>query len=151
MFTLVPVNFFSPQSAREALSEVAPLTEGSRVSYKEIPLFGAVLVYEIPDGADAPPEIFDLLQALPSCREYNKVLCSWKGGFLSIAVAQGRSLLLANEYPAADFVTAQYYIFLSLKSLQLNPEITTIRFRTPLTEEEEMMLYRYFKAVETEV
>ena len=148
MFTLVPVNFFSPSTAREALSEVAPLPEGSRVSYKELPTLGAVLIYEIPDGADTPPEIFGLLEALSSCKEYNKVLCSWKDGSLNLVIAQGRSLLLANEYPAPDFVTAQYYIFLGLRSLQLNPEITTIRFSTPLTEEEEMMLYRYFKSVD---
>ena len=66
-----------------------------------------------------------------------------------MAIAQGRSLLLANSYPAPDFVTAQYYILLAMKSLQLNPEVTTIRFRTPITADQEMALYRYFKAVES--
>ena len=149
MFTLVPVNFFNPAKAREALCEVAPLAENCRVSYREVPLFGAVLIYSVSDGAAAPPEIFDILQELPSCGEYNKVLCSWREGRLNLAVAQGRTLLLANEYPASDFVTAQYYIFLAMKSLQLNPEITTITFRHPLGNEEQMALYRYFKAVET--
>ena len=56
---------------------------------------------------------------------------------------------LANSYKAPDFTTAQYFIFLALKSLQLNPEVTTIRFRHPLSAENEMALYRYFKAVES--
>ena len=47
-----------------------------------------------------------------------------------------------------DFTTAEYFIFLSLKRLQLNPEVSTISWRTPITAEEEMSLYRYFKAVE---
>lgn len=149
MFTLVPVNFFDPESARDALQKVAPLAESDRVSYKQIPLYRAVLIYSIPGGTDVPPGIFDILERLHECPEYNKVLCSWKGGMLSLAIAQGKSLLLANEYPAPDFTTAQYFIFFAMKSLQLNPEVTTISFMHPLAEEDEMALYRYFKAVET--
>ena len=81
-------------------------------------------------------------------KEYNKLLCSWKDGELSLAVGQGRSLLLANSYPAPDFTTAEYFIFLALKSLQLNPEVTTICFRHSLPQEAQMSLYRYFKSVE---
>ena len=148
MFTLVPVNFFRPEAARDALAEVASLREGEQVLYQEIPAFSAVLVYSVSGDAATPPEIFYILQELPSCGEYNKLLCSWKDGELSLAIAQGRSLLIANCFPAPDFTTAQYYIFLAMKSLQLNPEVTTIRFRHPLSTENEMALYRYFKAVE---
>ena len=150
MFTLVPVNFFKPETARQALSEVAVLKDGERVEAAEVPAYSAVLIYNVSGSAAAPPEILFILHELPVCPEYNKLLCSWKDGELSLAIAQGKSLLLANSYPAADFVTAQYYIFLAMKSLQLNPEVTTIRFRHALTPEQEMALYRYFKAVETD-
>ena len=63
-------------------------------------------------------------------------------------MAQGKTLLLANVYKAVDFTTAEYFLFLALKTLQLNPEVSTISWRTPLSSEEEMSLYRYFKAVE---
>ncbi|MBO4566107.1 MAG: DUF3822 family protein [Bacteroidales bacterium] len=149
MFTLVPVNFFDPESARQALQEVAPLAETDRIGYRQLPRYGAVLIYDIPSGTDVPPGIFDILERLHECTEYNKVLCSWRGGVLSLAIAQGKSLLLANEYAAPDFTTAQYYIFFAMKSLQLNPEVTTISFLHSLAEEEQMALYRYFKAVET--
>jgi hypothetical protein len=56
--------------------------------------------------------------------------------------------LLANVFRAPDFTTAEYFLFLSLKKLQLNPEVSSIYFRTPLSEEEELSLYRYFKSVE---
>jgi len=148
VFTLVPVNFFRPEAAREALAEVAVLKDGDRVEFTEIPAFSAVLIYSVSGDAVAPPEILYILQELPSCSEYNKLLCSWKDGELSLAIAQGKSLLLANSFAAPDFVTAQYYIFLAMKSLQLNPEVTTIRFRHALSADEEMALYRYFKAVE---
>jgi hypothetical protein len=149
VFTLVPEGFFDPAAARDALAEVAPVAESDKVLYRQIPRFGAVLIYNVSGGEDTPPEIFDILRELPSCSEYNKLLCSWRDGELSMAVGQGRSLLLANSYKAPDFTTAQYFIFLALKSLQLNPEVTTIRFRHPLSAENEMALYRYFKAVES--
>ncbi|MBO6169736.1 MAG: DUF3822 family protein [Bacteroidales bacterium] len=147
MFTLVPVNFFNPAAARDALSEVMQVKDGDKVDYKEIPQYGAELIY-ISDGTLLPPEIFFILEELPRCPEYNKLLCSWKDGILWLAVAQGKSLLLANCYPAQDFTTAQYYIFLALKSLQLNPEVTTIHFRHSLPEDAQLSLYRYFKSVE---
>ena len=147
MFTLVPEGFFDPAAARQALAEVAPVAESDQVFTKKVPQFGAVLIYNVSGGADVPPEIFSILQELPTCKEYNKLLCSWKDGELSLAVGQGRSLLLANSYPAQDFTTAEYFIFLSLNSLQLNPEISTICWRNGLDAEDEMSLYRYFKAV----
>ena len=145
-FTLVPAQFFDEARSREALSEVAKLDESDTVSHIAIPQYAAVLVY-VSGGEDLLPEMFYLIRDLPRCGEYNKILCSLTGGRLFLAIAQGKSLLLANSYPAADFTTAEYYIFLALKSLQLNPEISTISWRSPLSESDEISLCRYFKAV----
>lgn len=150
MFTLVPSHFFDPETARQALSDVADLKEDEAVAHLDIPQYDAVLVYTT-DGdsvvVDGIPEIGRLLMRLPDCPEYNKILCSRIEDRLYLAIAQGKNLLLANSFPVQDFVTAEYYIFLSLKSLQLNPEISTICWCSPLDAEDEMSLYRYFKAV----
>ena len=148
MFTLVPVNFFDPAAAREVLSDVAQLKSTDEVKYEQVPQYGAVLIYVSGGPGKGLPEIFYLLRDLPSCKEYNKLLCSWQDGILSMAVAQGKSLLLANCYDAPDFTTAQYYIYSALKSLQLNPEVTTIHFKHTLPEEYQLSLYRYFKSVD---
>ena len=63
-------------------------------------------------------------------------------------MAQGRSLLISNSFPAGDFTTAQYWIFSLMRNFQLNPEVSTIWFRTPLEAEWEISLYSYFKSVE---
>jgi len=149
VFTLVPAQFFNPESAREALAEVAELKDGETVGHLDIPQYDAVLVYSADgDGAVVEiPEIYKLLTRLPDCPEYNKILCSMQEGQLYLTVAQGKSLLLANIFPARDFTTAEYYLFLSLNSLQLNPEISTVCWLSPLEPEEEMSLYRYFKSV----
>lgn len=148
MFTLVPVNFFDPAAAREVLSDVAQLKSTDEVKYEQVPQYGAVLIYVSGGPGEGLPEIFYLLRDLPSCKEYNKLLCSWQEGILSMAIAQGKSLLLANCYEAPDFTTAQYYIYSALKSLQLNPEVTTIHFKHSLPEEYQLSLYRYFKSVD---
>ncbi|MBQ9310349.1 MAG: DUF3822 family protein [Bacteroidales bacterium] len=146
--TLVPTHFFDPTSARQSLAEVASLKEGSAVKWAEIPQYDAVLVYEVDsEEVTAYPELYYVLQALPACADYNKIVASHKDGYLYLAIAQGGSLLLANVFPAVDFTTAEYYIFLAMKQLQLNPEVSVICMRSLVGPEEEMSLYRYFKSV----
>lgn len=147
MFTLVPSNFFNPAAERETLAEVANVKEGSKVAHIEIPQYDAVLIYEVEDSINSFPEIQVILERLPQCKEYNKVLCSIKDDHLYIGIAQGKTLLLANSYAVQDFTTAEYYIFLAMKSLQLNPEQTSICWLGELGAEDEMSLYRYFRSV----
>lgn len=164
--TLIPAHFYDPATARQALAEVVKLRESDAVESVPVPSAGAVLVFSnsideslsraisqtvyttAGDPVRILPELYYILEELPHCPEYNKILCSYMDGWLHIAVAQGKSLLLANVFEAADFTTAEYFIFLVMKKLQLNPEVSTICFRTPLQQEQEMSLYRYFKAVE---
>lgn len=160
-FTLVPSAFFNPDSVRDVLAGVVELKIGDKTGYVEVPQYDAVLAYAYGEdtasaikkmnisGEGTPlPEMFYILRDLPRCQEYNKILCSWRDGLLFLAIAQGKTLLLANSYKATDFTTAEYYIFLAMKSLQLNPEVSTICWRSGLEPDEEMSLYRYFKSVE---
>ena len=133
MFTLVPTNFFNPDKEREALAGVARLGEDCAVRHIDIPQYDAVLVYSVDgDSVVSAPEIAGILDKLPDCPAYNKILCSLRDGRLSIAIAQGKSLLLANSFAAPDFTTAEYYIFLAVKSLQINPEVSTICWNVPV-------------------
>ncbi len=142
-FALVPSVFFSPDKAREALSEVVELDDEDRVDVVEFPEFNAVLLFSGSIGG-----ICYMLRKLPEIKDYNKIVASYSDGYLYLVVAQGKSLLLCNSFQAPDFTTAEYFIFMVMKKLQLNPEVSTISFRTELSEEQEMSLYRYFKNVE---
>ena len=164
--TLVPEAFFDPAETRDLLSGVVPLRDSDVTGYVAVPDFGAVLLYSNSideslsrvisqtvltvsgEGSPVYPELYYILSGLKDCPEYNKILASYRDGYLHLAIAQGKTLQLANAYAAMDFTTAEYYIFLVMKTLQLNPEVSTICWRTPLSAEEEMSLYRYFKAVE---
>ena len=164
--TLVPENFYQPQNARDLLADMVSLPDAVQVESVNVPEFNAVLVYSNSiggtlhkvvaesvlnlDGSKACPlpEMYYILKTLPSLEEYNKIVASYMDGMLYLAIAQGKTLMLCNVYPASDFTTAQYFIFLAMKKLQLNPEMSTICFRTPLDHEQQMSLYRYFKSVE---
>ena len=164
--TLVPANFYSKDNAREMLAEVINLSDDDAAESIEIPQLASVLIYSTAigetlskvisqtvlktDGTKARilPEMYFMLRQLGNLQEYNKILASYMDGVLCLVIAQGKTLLLCNTYQAKDFTTAQYFIFLAMKKLQLNPEVSTITFRTHLEEDEEMSLYRYFKSVE---
>ena len=162
---LVPESFFDGASAREALAEVAAIAPEDTVDWVDVPEAGAVLVYSLSIGeslskvlsqtvltedgnqARVLPEMYYLIRALGSLEDYNKIVASWRDGWLHLVIAQGKSLRLANVFQAPDFTTAQYFLFLAMKKLQLNPEVSTVCFRTPLDMDSSMSLYRYFKAV----
>ena len=164
--TLVPAQFHSPEASRKILSEVAALKDEDPVDFVEVPDQAAVLVYSnaigetlskvisetvlCSDGSRVRPlpEIYYMLRDLRDVAEYNKIIASYMDGYLYLVIAQGKTLLLCNSFRAPDFTTAEYFIFLALKKLQLNPEVSTICFRTPLDEDQELSLYRYFRSVE---
>jgi len=144
--TLVPASLTEDQDPGCFLRVLFPdLPEDATTAVVDLPQYKAVLVYE--DKGEVPP-VAGLISALGKLEDHNRIVACLKDGVLHLAVAEDGTLLLANAYPAPDFTTAEYYIFLAMKSLQLNPEQSVIRFASPLDEDQEISLGRYFKAVE---
>ena len=164
---LVPEQFYSPETASRLLADVVMLKENDRVESVSVPEYGAVMLYSnnigetltrvvsetvmCVDGSKASPlpVMYYMLKELVKLQDYNKIIAAYMDGILYLALAQGSTLLLCNSYKAPDFTTAQYFIFLAMKKLQLNPEMSSISFMTHLDYEQEMSLYRYFKSVDT--
>ena len=164
--TLVPEQFHEETASGNSLRNVADIAEDDTVLSVYVPEFAAVLEYSNSIGetlsravsetvldndackSSPLPEMYYMLKSVLDLPDYNKILASYMDGVLYLVIAQGRSLLLCNSFHAPDFTTAQYFIFLAMKNLQLNPEVSSICFRTALAEEDEMSLYRYFKNVE---
>lgn len=163
---LVPSVFFDGADARKSLEDTVILDKDDEVRHISLPECAAELVYSLSIGemlsrtvsqtvldtdggaAEVLPEMYYVLKDLQKVDEYNRIVASYASGYLHLGISQGRNLLLANVFRAADFTTAEYFLFLAVRKLQLNPEVSSVFFRTPLSEEEEMSLYRYFKSVE---
>ena len=141
--TLVPSSFYDKDCAREYLAQVVDIAPGAEISSVFLAQFDAWFIYE----GQREPALLQVLRRLLDISEYNKILCDWDGATLSLAIAQGKTLLLSNTFPATDFVTLTYYVMLSLKSLQLNPEVSSICFIREISMEDRVMLYHYFKEV----
>ena len=149
---LVPLGLFDPKTARAMLVELVDLTEDEEVDFIDVPSYDAVLVYAVPphavkDGGRYIPELYRLLSASVKIDEYNRIVASWSDGRLYLVVAQGRTLLFCNSFEAKQFTDAEYFLFLVLSRLQLNPEVSSVFFRTSPGEVEEKSLCRYFKSV----
>lgn len=144
--TLVPARLMDGKDPRCFLSTLYDIGPEEHVDSISFATYDAELVYVVEDGR---PQLADLIDSLQDCPEHNRIVCRYEGGVLYLAIAQGERLQLANTYPAVDFTTAEYYIFLAIKTLQINPELSTIRFMSPLDEEQEISLGRYFRAVES--
>ena len=163
---LVPSAFFDETLMRGILSDTVLLGDEDEVRHVPVPEYAAELVYSLTIGemlsrtvsqavldndgrpAEVLPEMYYILRDLGRIDEYNRIVASYASGYIHLGISQGRSLLLANVFRAEDFTTAEYFLFMAVKKLQLNPEVSSVYFRTPLTQEEEMSLYRYFKSVE---
>ena len=163
---LVPRTFFDESTARQSLADTVVIGDGDEVSHASLPEYAAELVYSLSIGemlsrtisqavldfdgrpAEVLPEMYYILKDLQNIDEYNRIIASYAAGYLHLGISQGRNLLLANVFRASDFTTAEYFLFMAVRKLQLKPEVSSVYFRTPLTEEEEMSLYRYFKSVE---
>lgn len=164
--TLIPEQFFSQEQMRDYLESVVTLKDTDDVDCVTLPEFGAVLVFSNSIGESLSnvisqtvkkkdgqtsvvyPEIYFMLRQLSEISEYNKIIASYMDERLYLVMAQGNSLLMCNSFAAQDFNTAQYFIFLAMKKFQLNPEVSSICFRTRLDADQEMSLYRYFRSVE---
>ena len=145
-YTLIPEGYFSQPVARDLLQKVVILEETDSVKSMELPCYKAVLVYAGADG-DAHA-LAGMLEAAASLDRYNKVVVRLGDEQVDIVVAAGEKLLLCNSFPAADPVTAQYYLFAALRQFQINPELTTVHFYGDADESVKGDLFRHFASVE---
>ena len=145
-FTLIPEGYFSEDQAAELLSRVAVLEKTDSVKSLELPCYKAVLLYA-GDDADAR-RLADMLASAAALDRYNKVVVHLGDDVVDIVLAAGEKLLLCNSFPAADAVTAQYFLFAALRQFQINPEVSTVYFFGEADEAVKGDLFRHFASVE---
>lgn len=142
-YTIVPEAFFEKDQANTILSQAVQLDENDKVKYQELPQYKAVLVY-----AGNEPDIAESIKALSSIAEFNKLVATFDGGYVHIALAMGDDLKIANSYPATDETTAEYFIISVLKRFQVNPKVTVIYLSKEVPFKLQNDLFRIFKGVE---
>ncbi len=145
-YTLIPEGYFSKDLAEDLLSSVVVLEKSDSVKSLELPCYKAVLLYAGDDGR--AQLLREMLEAAAALDRYNKVVVHLDGEIVDIVVAAGERLLLCNSFPAADPVTAQYFLFAALRQFQINPEVTTVHFFGDADDSVKGDLFRHFASVE---
>lgn len=150
LYTLVPSDFFVEAEAAGILSELFPESGDYTVKFIELPFYKAVLIYGLPSGSCAVPEVYRLLEDSRRVKEHNKILVDFRpaDGEVHIVIAEGADLKMCNTFPAGDFVTAEYFIFSAIRRFQFNPEMSNLYFESPLKAEERENLLAYFHGAE---
>lgn len=123
-YTLIPDEYYSGQDAAELLSALHD-TETSTIYSVKMPAHRAVMVYALPYGEkDAYPSVCRMLMLLPTLNTPHKLLVRYISGIVHVALADKDRLLLLNSYPAPDFTTALYHIFLAMREAIFEPDHT---------------------------
>ena len=132
---LVPTAFFDEAKARETLSETVALGNDDEVGHIGLPEYAAELVYSLSIG--------EMLS-----RAISQAVLDGEGKAARILPEMYFILKDLQKVDEYNRIVASYFLFMAVRKLQLNPEVSSVYFRTPLKEEEMMSLYRYFKSVE---
>lgn len=159
-YTLVPTALYTKDREKEILSQVHKIEDMDEVMSVHIPQHQATLIYAVPNAitsrifklqkkAKYYPSIYGMIQKLSALNDNNKVCALFSKEHIHLVAAEGSRLMLANSYPAKDFVTAQYYIFLVIKEVMFNPEFTTLQVVGELNKERVKDLNKYFRGINT--
>lgn len=157
-FTLIPTHLYIKGEEKRILSQIHKIGELDEVMSVEIPQYQATLIYAIPNSVTSRifkiqkkaryyPSVYGMIQRMLNNSDNNKICVCFSKEDVHITAAEGNRLLLANSYPAKDFVTALYYLFLVIKEVMFNPEFTTLQVMGTLTKGQTKDLSKYFKGI----
>ena len=152
-FTLIPKEFFTPEQGREAMAEQFSLSESAQVHSLVLEKEGAVIVYSahgMPEGEVLPPFVAKLFSHARTIKEYNKVVFHYSAqrGISHIIIYAGEELKLANSFKVDSFESALYFLFLSIKGLQMNPQQCVVNVCWGIPQQGIGMISKFFKGVE---
>ncbi len=153
-FTLIPKEFYTPEQGREALMAQFSLSGDAPVHSLELDDEGAVVVYSSPlqqeGGETLPPFVAKLIRHAKAVGEFNKVVLHFSAqrGISHIVIYAGEELKLVNSFKVDSFESALYFLFLSIKGLQMNPQQCVVNVCWAIPQHSIDIVSRFFKGVE---
>ncbi len=159
IYTLVPRELYTPETGKSALMEQFGL-QGEYIfhnaSYQKA---DAIIAYALPSAAEGSideccntyPFVVRLLKELDNITGYNKVIFHYNAekGLSHIIIGTGEELKMANSFSSDSFESALYFLFLSIRQLQMNPKQCIVRVCSGIDADQEKTISRFFSGVET--
>ena len=97
-----------------------------------------------------PPFVAKLLEHAKAIHEYNKVVFHYspQRGISHIIICMGEELKLVNSFKVDSFESALYFMFLSIKGLQMNPRQCVVNVCWNISRQGMDTVSKFFKGVE---
>lgn len=157
-YTMIPVDFYSHETAYSYLESVRELPADAQVCALEIPGQKMFLVYAI--GSDNLPEpllksarikryplVYSLIDSIQTIEGNNKIILARSEEIVHIVAAERGRFLFANSFPAKDDITALYFITSVAHQVMFNPELTSVYIKGTVTDAFCSTLENYFNKV----
>ena len=153
-FTLIPKQIYTPEFGQEVLKQQFLLNPEAQIDSCEVCAAEAVMVYCAPDiecglrDIEKPlPLAAGMMQAVYGIEEYNKVAFHYskESGFAHIIIYTGEELKLANAFKVDSYESALYFLFLSIKGLQMNPQQCVITLCWDIDAAQREIAGKFFK------
>lgn len=156
IFTLIPKEIYTKEMGVEALRDQFSIEGDRRCLEHECAGLPVVAVYAADnnisseDGSEPLPLVVRLMDEREKIHNYNKVIFHYSNekGIAHVVIFTGEDLKLANSFKSDSFESALYFMFLSIKQLQMNPRQCTIRVCSGISDKEEETVARFFNGVE---
>lgn len=157
-YALIPKQLYKEADSFQHLSKLHKLEELEEIDVVEISDEQAVILFavnstfmnfikDIQPDFKVYPSIYPMISRISSLQDYNKIFFQFYKGIVHIIAAEGSRLVYCNSFPAIHFNTALYFLLLTLKEVQFNPEITTVYVSGNLKDFEIMDISKYFSKV----
>ena len=153
-FTLIPKQIYTPELGREALEQQFQLNPEAEIESCQVCAAEAVIVYcahgiesGTPDAEKPLPLAAGMMQTVYGTEEYNKVALHYskERGFAHIIIYTGEELKLANAFKVDSYESALYFLFLSIKGLQMNPQQCVITLCWDIDAAQREIAGKFFK------
>ena len=153
-FTLIPKQIYTPELGREALVQQFQLNPEAQIESCDVCAAEVVMAYCAPCVECGEPDIekplplaSGMMRAVYDTEEYNKVAFHYskERGFAHIIIYTGEELKLANAFKADSYESALYFLFLSIKGLQMNPQQCVITLCWDIDAAQREIAGKFFK------
>lgn len=144
-FALIPRQLYTDALGKEAFAAQFQLEEDAPIGIctpdgKEI-----VVVYN--QCGEGLPFVVRLMEEASAIEDFNKVAFHYskEKGIAHIVIYTGSELRLANSFKVDSFESALYFLFLSIKGLQMNPQQCVVHICWNIDPAQKQTVDRFFK------
>ncbi len=157
-YALIPKHLYKQGEELESLSKLHQLEDLDEIDVIEVPEQDMVILFavnstfincikNVQQEFTLVPSIYPIIVNISRFQDYNKIFFQYHKGQLNVIAAEGNRLVYCNSFPAIHFNSALYFLFLALKQVQFNPELTTVYISGNLNDLEIMDIAKYFSKV----